>query len=594
MFLHKLYSEPGGLFDEVTFKEGVNFIFAKKDGEEDPKSSLNGIGKSLLLNLVDYCLLSSETKHIKSAKKNNDLNGYKVVLEFKIADKFYVIKRSFAYPNRDILFGAKGEVLTSYDNTSKDKRLNHILCDLIFKNPTYEGVYSNKWLRQLMPFFIKSQSSKEKVNFKDPIKYLHNSSSELDLIPLHLFLLGIDNSLFHQNLLITRDIKSKDTALKEIKDFVKNSYKLDDTDQAENEIHKLKSQVDLYEKNISAFKLADQYKDTEKSSNEITNKIKDLLYSNFSDKSKVSSYESSFKLSDEVNTNKIKSMYKDLNILLAGNIKKTLDDAIKFRKDLAKSREEFLRSEINSLRDSIKKREEEIDRLEKERSVLFHFLGTKEAIKDLSSAYLELSKKREKLNELESKTKIHRDMQVELDALEAKSSTVYSEISEFCVNIRDTIAKVRNVFFEIHNAIYTNNTDESGFTFSANKKKDAKVDIKISLSSDLSYGKNKGRTLIYDLTVLFYEIQNKINSPKFLIHDGIFDGMDKAHFVHLYEFLEKKSEAGIKYQYIITLNEEGELKGEFGNADKVTSDKIEKESIITLTPSNKLFKKSWN
>ena len=178
MFLHKLYSEPGGLFDEVTFKEGVNFIFAKKDGEEDPKSSLNGIGKSLLLNLVDYCLLSSETEHIKSAKKNNDLNGYKVVLEFKIADKFYVIKRSFAYPNRDILFGTRGEDLASYDNTSKDKRLSHILCDLIFKNPTYEGAYSNKWLRQLMPFFIKSQSSKEKVNFKDPIMYLHNSSSE--------------------------------------------------------------------------------------------------------------------------------------------------------------------------------------------------------------------------------------------------------------------------------------------------------------------------------------------------------------------------------------------------------------------------------
>ena len=150
MFLHKLYSEPGGLFDEVTFKEGVNFIFAKKDGEEDPKSSLNGIGKSLLLNLVDYCLLSSETKHIKSAKKNNDLNGYKVVLEFKIADKFYVIKRSFAYPNRDILFGTRGEDLASYDNTSKDKRLSHILCDLIFKNPTYEGAYSNKLLRQLI------------------------------------------------------------------------------------------------------------------------------------------------------------------------------------------------------------------------------------------------------------------------------------------------------------------------------------------------------------------------------------------------------------------------------------------------------------
>ncbi|MDA9818068.1 DUF2326 domain-containing protein [Flavobacteriaceae bacterium] len=592
MFLRKLYSEPKGLFDEIIFKDGVNFIFAKKDGPA--KKSLNGVGKSLLLNLIDYCLLSSETKHIKSAKDNNSLNNYKVVLEFEVANKFYIIKRSFSDPNKDIDFGIKGENLTSYSNTKKDKKLSHILCDIIFQNPDYVGTYSNKWLRQLIPFFIKSQSSKERVNFKDPIKYLHDSSSELKLIPFHLFLLGINNDLFHQNLLVTQDIKSKDSALKEIKDFVRNSYKLEDTSQAENEIHKLKSQVDLYEKNISAFKLADQYKDTEKNSNEITSRIKELLYHNFSDKNKVSSYESSFQINDEINTNKIKSMYKDLNTLLAGNIKKTLDEAIKFRKNLAKSREEFLQSEIDTIKDSIKSREQEINNLEEERATLFRFLGAKEAIKDLSSAYLELSKKREKLNDLESKTKLHRDMQVELDALEAKSSIIYSDISEFCVNSGDVITKIRNVFFEIHNAIYVNSTDDSGFVFEANKKKDSKVNIGISLSHDLSYGKNKGRTLIYDLTVLFYEIQNKINSPRFLIHDGIFDGMDKAHFVHLYEFLEKKSTEGSKYQYIITLNEDGDLKGDFGNVDKVNYKKIEEEAVITLTPSNKLFKKSWN
>ena len=185
-------------------------------------------------------------------------------------------------------------------------------------------------------------------------------------------------------------------------------------------------------------------------------------------------------------------------------------------------------------------------------------------------------------------------MQVELDALEAKSSVIYSDISEFCVSSGDIITKIRNVFFEIHNSIYVNNTDDSGFIFEANKRKDAKVNIEISLSHDLSYGKNKGRTLIYDLTVLFYEIQNNINAPRFLIHDGIFDGMDKAHFVHLYELLEKKSQEGLKYQYIITLNEDGDLKGEFGNVDKVNYKKIEEEAIITLTPSNKLFKKSWN
>ena len=73
MLLNKLYSEPLGLFSKtVEFKNGVNFIFAKKDKSSDAKKSLNGVGKSLFLNFLDYALLSSETAHIKSAKRNNN------------------------------------------------------------------------------------------------------------------------------------------------------------------------------------------------------------------------------------------------------------------------------------------------------------------------------------------------------------------------------------------------------------------------------------------------------------------------------------------------------------------------------------------
>lgn len=47
MFLKRLYSEPSGLFRSgkleqpyaIVFKEGFNFIFAKKDHETDTKES---------------------------------------------------------------------------------------------------------------------------------------------------------------------------------------------------------------------------------------------------------------------------------------------------------------------------------------------------------------------------------------------------------------------------------------------------------------------------------------------------------------------------------------------------------------------------
>lgn len=41
MYLLRLYSEPIGLFDSVEFKNGVNFIYGKKE-KLTPKNSIKG------------------------------------------------------------------------------------------------------------------------------------------------------------------------------------------------------------------------------------------------------------------------------------------------------------------------------------------------------------------------------------------------------------------------------------------------------------------------------------------------------------------------------------------------------------------------
>jgi len=96
--------------------------------------------------------------------------------------------------------------------------------------------------------------------------------------------------------------------------------------------------------------------------------------------------------------------------------------------------------------------------------------------------------------------------------------------------------------------------------------------------------------LVYDIAVLLHTIKNNINCPRFLIHDGLFDGMDKAHFIELYHFIENTLLQGIKFQYIITLNEEGTLNQNFGDFEKINTDKIEKEAITVLTPVKKFWK----
>lgn len=587
MYLKRFYSEPEGLFPAIEFKNGVNFIFAKKEKNTDTKNSLNGVGKTLLLDLIDYCLLSSESKLIKSAKSNNDLKNASVVLEFVLDSEDYIVKRSFADPNKNILFGIK-KAPSSYNSIDDVK---DIFCDLVFKNEKYSGRYSNKWFRRLFSFFVKKQSAKSE-SFSDPIKYI-KEASEAELIQYHLLFLNIDNALFYKNFNLQSEFKKKIPAIKEVRNLVQDTYGLPDISHAENEIDKLNAQVKKLEENIKQFKLADQYEDVEKQSNQLTLQIKELWFQNFSDRKKIESYQESFRLNDDLNVRKVSAMYKDLNDLLAQKIEKTLEEAIKFRKQIVQSRKDFLKTEINDLETGTKKREITIKELEERRAELFKFLEAKDAIADLSEAYLELSKKREELNDLSGKIKLYQDLKKEEADLKQEEAKLYAEIVSFIQKIQKDLSVFRQKFFDVHNAIYVENKDRSSFTLVSNERKDSKINIDVSLPADLSKGKNQGRTLIYDLAVLFHGIEKDIRLPRFLIHDGIFDGMDKAHFVHLYEYLEKLSK-NVKFQYLITLNEEGTLSDNFGHADKVTPEKIAEEAIITLTPTKTLFSKRWD
>jgi len=587
MYLKRFYSEPEGLFPAIEFKNGVNFIFAKKEKNTDTRKSLNGVGKTLLLDLIDYCLLSSESKLIKSAKLHNDLKDASVVLEFVLDDKDYIVKRSFAEPNKNILFGTK-KAPSNYNSIDDVK---DIFCDLVFKDEKYVGKYSNKWFRRLVSFFVKKQSIKSE-SFSDPIKYI-KEASEAELIQYHLLFLNIDNTLFYQNYNLQSEFKKKDPAIKEVRNLIQDTYGLPDISHAENEIDKLNVQVKKLEGNIKQFKLADQYEDVEKKSNELTLQIKELWFQNFSDRKKVESYRESFRLNDDLNIRKVSAMYKDLNDLLAKNIEKTLKEAIEFRKSIVQSRKDFLKTEISDLESATKKREATIGKLEDRRAELFNFLQAKDAIADLSEAYFELSKKREELNDLSGKIKLYQDLKKEEADLKQEEAKMYAEIVSFIQKIQKDLSEFRQKFFDVHDAIYVENKDRSSFTLVTNERKDSKINMDVSLPADLSKGKNQGRTLIYDLAVLFHGIEKDIRIPHFLVHDGIFDGMDKAHFVHLYEYLEELSKK-VKFQYLITLNEEGTLSDNFGHADKVTPEKIAEEAIITLTPAKKLLGKDWD
>ena len=467
------------------------------------------------------------------------------------------------------------------------------LFGLIFDNPDYMGKLNSSWYRKLMLFFLKIHK-RQRGQFLDPIKYLSSEvGKEIELNQYHFFLLGIDNTLLCKNHDAQKGVNERNTAIREVKKLVENNYKID-IKNVDGEINKLERRINKIEKIIESFQLAKQYDDVEAQANLLTRQIKELSAQNFWDNKKIEAYQESFELKDILDTrkiNQIKKLYSEANLLLGEKIGKSLAEAVQFRKQLASSREEFLSDEINALQTEIERRREKIKKWDEERAKLFLFLDSKEALKDLTGAFYNLAETKTKLSDLEGKVKTYHDLLKEKADWELKDKEINKEILEYVDVIKPQISSFYEIMSSVYNDIYPKNQDNLSFGVSPKPRTNAKLSININFDDGESKGKNRGRTLVYDIAVLLHTIKKNINCPKFLIHDGLFDGMDKAHFIELYNFIENTLSQGKKFQYIITLNEEGTLNQNFGgDFEKINADKIEKEAIAVLTPANKF----WN
>lgn len=586
MILKRLYTVPADIFETVDFRPGSNLIFGQKDPDLKGNGFLNGIGKSTFLDLIDFCLLGSY-KRVTSNRlflAEDILKKHEIVLELESDGSIYTISRSVDSPN-DIVFKAAGQEMSMTIKEAKNR-----LCQIIFLRPDYKGKYSDAWYRKLITFFLKIHKTKSNDKFIDPINYIDNVTLS-ELMQYHLFLLGIDNTLSYTNNNIQNDKKRKIPALKEVKSIVEETYNVSDIKDANEQLLTLQLEIKKLESAVNTFRLSENYKVSEADVDELTREIKKLLLVNMADHKRLNEYEKSLDIHDNFgkrDATSVAKIYKELNEVFAESVKVTLDAAIEFRKEIAKSRQEFIGEEITRLTTITEKRKEQIDQLDEKRADILGFLKSKEAIKDLTEAFSVLSDKKNDLSDLSAKLTTYNTLEKEKIDIEASEKINDSRILSFIQTIQlSAISDLHELFMDIYSIIYKKSS-KARFNIIDKMPSDAKVDIAVSIPADNSKANNQGRTLVYDLMVMLNMVNKNIRGPRFIIHDGIFDGMDKSHFVQLHKFLNEDPRAS-KFQYIYTLNEEGELSSSFGVTDDVSVEKLVDEAILVLTPKKKLL-----
>jgi uncharacterized protein YydD (DUF2326 family) len=552
--LIQLYSDTNLLVQPFKFEPGLNIILGKYSDDKENKG-INGIGKSSLVRLIDFALLSNSAEKRFLHTKYDFLRkeNHTITLEFKSQDNTYFVKRTFRKGD-DILFGENLNRLEGYTKAE----LRKILTNKLFPFSNDDIFFQGERYGTLMDFFIKDDlENQQRV---DPLNFSSGTRSQTSKAIFNFFLLGLP----------TKDILRYEELLNEHNEFsktakgLKNKIKTDQgksIEEFKSDRIKIEQNIELLERSLKDYKFLENYKNLEKDLIEITAKINDHLKNYHSLNRKLKKIKETFQYNQSVDIKEIRKLYNEVLSTFGNMVSKTLDEITTFKKEILENRNKFLIAKEQEFHKSIDKVLGEISTLEQERSKLYKKLEEKGALESITNTYEQLT--------LE-KTRLAGNLKIleELDGLQEMMGNLHVSISEVKRDIlavlkqnESVINDLRGLFLEIlQNAIFLEDDNPSGY-YDISPKPDSprnqlpfKVEVEIPKADAL--GQSRLKIVAYDLMVFLKNINEGRIFPCFLIHDGVYHGISLNTKIKALNFMYHQHLAKPYFQYITTFNED--------------------------------------
>ena len=560
MQLLKVYSNKAS-FRTVEFnKTGLSFIVAKQknpDSSEQGKT-YNGVGKSLLVRIIHFCLGARFEDYKVFCEK---LPEWEFFVDYEIDNKKYTAKRATNDPKNIVL----------NDEVISVKKFNEMMKSLCFEIP--ENI-SFLTFRSLIPFFIRP-TKESYVAYNKPGK----TKTDYQALLYNAFLLGLD-AVLAQN---KYKIRKEQDRVKNLEKNFKNDSLLRDFFTGNKDV--ILTLVDLEERikrlddNLSNFKVAEDYNEVQLEADRAEKKLFSLNNHVIMLQNNIENINKSLENSPDINKDNIKAIYRESNINFPENMTKTLDELEIFYEKLISNRKRRLLEQQNKLKLEQRNKKADVGILQTDFDKLMKYLGEHQALDlfvSLSNKNAELKAERDRLKkyqELQSEYKI-KERQFEKDFIELTEITeqYLTEIEPDTVVLRDYFRSLAKIFYP---------DSVAGLTIECNDgENQLQFNIDAKIESDASDGINNVKIFCYDLTILFKGHNHNID---FVFHDSrLFDGTDERQKADMFKTVyEKFAQANKQYIATVNQNQLDEIK------KHMTDNEFEKiiahNTVLTLT-----------
>jgi len=565
MKLSKLYTNQPN-FKNIQFNSGFNVIYADVKTKDDKRNS-HCLGKSLLIDLIDFLLLKKVDKKNPLYKTTSEIgdsifNDYIFYLEIMLnSGKYLTIQRSVAN-NSKIAFKlnetsvenfippADWDLELPFDKAKK--QLSEYLSFEFFVNKKYD-------YRKAINYCLRKQ-----VDYQDIYRLVKfKSGKDSYWKPFMFDLLGFDGNLLEEKY-------EKEAKISEIERFIRAEEKdfdiqRDEKDEIEGLILiKEKEKAELI-RELDSFNFYRQDKENiHRLVDDIEQKISELNTDLYNIDFEINRLKKSIKNRFAFDLKKVEAVFNGAKIYFSEQLKKDYNDLLEFNSKLTIERNRLLRETLKTRSEEQESLRKQLQELNEQKAELLSFIQDTDVFKKFKNyqkkvveAESEILSLRSKLNAIDligSKEKQIKTYQTELESVIDKIKAELDNPSE-----NKIYTEIRTVFSDYYKRILDetailslklNKSDNIDF----NEPKVQNKTTKQMTQQGDGFTYTKLFCVCFDLALLTtYRSQSFF---RFVYHDDVFANQDNRPKLKLLSLIKELCDRyGIQYIFTIIKDE---------------------------------------
>lgn len=526
MKLVQLYSNDPR-FHTVSFNEGVNVVLGKVTRQYDKAKDSHNLGKSMLIELIDFMLLKEvDAKH--AFKKFVEFADCVFFLEILLNNGNYLTicrsikdasKVSFKFSEQSL--NCLQVQLWSQKNLPLKKAkyyLNEQLSFDVLKHWDY---------RKTVSFFLRTQ--KDYVNVFQLGKFMNGKHK--DWKPAVFELLGYNS----ENLIKKYDLEQKLQDIKKRKNDISDemSVRSDDFDRLKSALQLKVEERDEIQTRVDTFNFYAEERNINRNLVEdIESRVSDLNSAEYRMTFDIKKMKESLENLPEFDIEQLKELYSEVQIYFPDSIVHSYDDLLSFSRQVTMERNEYLRAQIQQTENNLKQVRSELERLNNERNMALSVLQDRDSFHKFKEFQKQLARLEGEIGKL--------TIQLEnidiLSSLSDKEEEIEDEISEVSKAIAHQVkgqegyvpAAIKRNFNEIFKKIFS---VCALLYIKTNKSGNVEFEVEVAPDENAdATGEGEGNSynrmlcVAFDLATLAAYSQNSFF--RFVYHDGVLEGLD--------------------------------------------------------------------